>query len=256
MVRQSPLWLAAVAQALVASTARAQTLAPSSGSLLPEGESALLALVLKAHPVVQGVMGLLGLASFVVLTILLFKTGEFALMSARLSRSLRALSGGMAGPRNPSCPLAQSARAAEEEVSRLAVLLTADLRASARERLELSLSRIEAGAVQRLRAGTGVLASIGSVGPFVGLFGTVFGIMNSFMAISASQTTNLAIVAPGIAEALLATALGLTAAIPAVLLYNHLMRRIAGFRHRLADGVAEVLRQFSHVADARMVTGG
>lgn len=255
MVRRAPLSLAVFALALAVTQAAAQVAAPPSGSVLPEGESAVLALVLKAHPVVQGVMALLGLASFVVLTVLLFKLAEFALLSARLSRSMRALASGKAVA-SPHCPLAQSARAVEAEISCLAAPLTADLRASARERLDLALARIEAGAVQRLRAGTGLLASIGAVGPFVGLFGTVFGIMNSFMAISASQTTNLAIVAPGIAEALLATALGLTAAIPAVLLYNHLMRRIAGFRHRLADGMAEVLRQFSHAADARMFTGG
>jgi biopolymer transport protein ExbB len=243
---------------MTATCGAAQDALPS-GRLLPEGETAVLALVIKAHPVVQGVMALLALASFAVLTVLLFKLGEFALMSARLSRSMRALSGGKAAqnlPLNPLCPLAQSTRAAAEEAATLAQPLSADLRASARERLDLTLARIEARALQRLRAGTGLLASIGAVGPFIGLFGTVFGIMNSFMAISASQTTNLAIVAPGIAEALLATALGLTAAIPAVLLYNHLMRRIAAFRHRLADGMAEVLRQFSHAADARMAGQG
>jgi biopolymer transport protein ExbB len=70
----------------------------------------------------------------------------------------------------------------------------------------------------------GVLATIGSTAPFVGLFGTVWGIMNSFINISKSQTTNLAVVAPGIAEALLATAIGLVAAIPAVIIYNHFAR--------------------------------
>jgi biopolymer transport protein ExbB len=90
------------------------------------------------------------------------------------------------------------------------------------------------------------------VGPFVGLFGTVFGIMNSFLAIAATKTTNLAVVAPGIAEALLATGLGLVAAIPAVILYNHLTRRIKAYRHRLADGLAEVQRQFGRALDARM----
>ncbi len=147
-------------------------------------------------------------------------------------------------------------RAAQAELAALPPRLTADLRASARERLDLSLARIEAGAVQRLRSGTGLLASIGAVAPFVGLFGTVFGIMNSFLAIAASQTTNLAVVAPGIAEALLATGIGLAAAIPAVLLYNRLMRRIAAFRHGLADGTALVLRRFSHDLDARMGAPG
>ena len=81
---------------------------------------------------------------------------------------------------------------------------------------------------RRIARGTGVLATIGATAPFVGLFGTVWGIMNSFIGISEAQTTNLAVVAPGIAEALLATALGLVAAIPAVVIYNHLARSIAG----------------------------
>ena len=90
--------------------------------------------------------------------------------------------------------------------------------------------------------GTGVLATIGATAPFVGLFGTVWGIMNSFIGISKSHTTNLAVVAPGIAEALLATAFGLVAAIPAVVIYNVFARSIAGYRALLGDASAEVLR--------------
>jgi biopolymer transport protein ExbB len=90
-----------------------------------------------------------------------------------------------------------------------------------------------------------VLATIGSTAPFVGLFGTVWGIMNSFIGISKSQTTNLAVVAPGIAEALLATAFGLAAAIPAVVIYNVFARSISGYRALLGDASAEVLRLVS-----------
>ena len=93
--------------------------------------------------------------------------------------------------------------------------------------------------------GTGLLATIGSTAPFVGLFGTVWGIMNAFIGISESQTTNLAVVAPGIAEALLATALGLVAAIPAVVIYNMFARAIAGYRQVLADASAGVERLVS-----------
>ena len=75
----------------------------------------------------------------------------------------------------------------------------------------------------------GILATIGATSPFVGLFGTVWGIMNSFIGISKAQTTNLAVVAPGIAEALLATAIGLVAAIPAVIIYNHFARGTKGY---------------------------
>jgi biopolymer transport protein ExbB len=97
--------------------------------------------------------------------------------------------------------------------------------------------------------GTGILATIGATAPFVGLFGTVWGIMNSFIGISKSHTTNLAVVAPGIAEALLATALGLVAAIPAVVMYNMFSRWIAGYRALHADAAAEILRIISRDLD-------
>ena len=82
---------------------------------------------------------------------------------------------------------------------------------------------------------TGILATIGSVGPFVGLFGTVWGLMNAFIGIAKSQNTTLVVVAPGIAEALLATAIGLVAAIPAVVIYNYFTRKITGYKAQLAD---------------------
>src|SRR5436305_576950 len=99
-----------------------------------------------------------------------------------------------------------------------------------------------AAVAQDTEPATGMLATIGATAPFVGLFGTVWGIMNSFIGISKSHTTNLAVVAPGIAEALLATALGLAAAIPAVVIYNVFARSIAGYRAQLGDAAAEVLR--------------
>jgi biopolymer transport protein ExbB len=114
-----------------------------------------------------------------------------------------------------------------------------------KERIASRLERIEAAYGRRLLRGTGVLATIGSTAPFVGLFGTVWGIMNSFIGISKSQTTNLAVVAPGIAEALLATAFGLAAAIPAVVIYNVFARSISGYRALLGDASAEVLRLVS-----------
>jgi biopolymer transport protein ExbB len=118
-----------------------------------------------------------------------------------------------------------------------------------KERVASLFSRIEAGASQRMTRGTSILATIGSTGPFVGLFGTVWGIMNSFIGISKSQTTNLAVVAPGIAEALLATALGLVAAIPAVVIYNMFARSITGYRGLLSDASAELMRMVSRDLD-------
>lgn len=114
-----------------------------------------------------------------------------------------------------------------------------------KERIASRLDRIEAAAGRRMTRGTSILATIGATAPFVGLFGTVWGIMNSFIGIAASQTTNLAVVAPGIAEALLATALGLVAAIPAVVIYNHFARQIATYKALVGDTSAAVLRLVS-----------
>jgi biopolymer transport protein ExbB/TolQ len=105
------------------------------------------------------------------------------------------------------------------------------------------LVRLEAAAGRRINRGTGVLATIGSTAPFVGLFGTVWGIMNSFIGISKAQTTNLAVVAPGIAEALLATAMGLFAAIPAVIAYN----RYSNDVERLVNRYGTFLEEFSTI---------
>ncbi len=118
-----------------------------------------------------------------------------------------------------------------------------------KERVAVALNRIEAAAGRRMIAGTGLLATIGATAPFVGLFGTVWGIMNSFIGISKAQTTNLAIVAPGIAEALLATAIGLVAAIPAVVIYNMFARSIAGYKSNISDCSAEVMRHLSRDLD-------
>ncbi len=118
-----------------------------------------------------------------------------------------------------------------------------------KERVASRLERLEAAAGRQMIRGTGILATIGATAPFVGLFGTVWGIMNSFIGISKSHTTNLAVVAPGIAEALLATALGLVAAIPAVVMYNMFSRWIAGYRALHADASAEILRLISRDID-------
>ncbi|MGY2259943.1 tonB-system energizer ExbB [Pseudomonas sp. SDO55104_S430] len=118
-----------------------------------------------------------------------------------------------------------------------------------KERVSFRLERLVAAAGRSMSSGTGVLATIGSTAPFVGLFGTVWGIMNSFIGIAKTQTTNLAVVAPGIAEALLATALGLVAAIPAVVIYNVFARSITGYKAQVADASAEVLLLVSRDLD-------
>ncbi|WP_019580462.1 tonB-system energizer ExbB [Pseudomonas mandelii] len=125
-----------------------------------------------------------------------------------------------------------------------------------KERVSFRLERLVAACGRNMSSGTGVLATIGSTAPFVGLFGTVWGIMNSFIGIAKTQTTNLAVVAPGIAEALLATALGLVAAIPAVVIYNVFARSIAGYKAQVSDASAEVLllvsRDLDHLPPERV----
>ncbi|MCS3467958.1 biopolymer transport protein ExbB [Pseudomonas sp. JUb42] len=118
-----------------------------------------------------------------------------------------------------------------------------------KERVSFRLERLVAACGRNMSVGTGVLATIGSTAPFVGLFGTVWGIMNSFIGIAKTQTTNLAVVAPGIAEALLATALGLVAAIPAVVIYNVFARSIAGYKAQVSDASAQVLLLVSRDLD-------
>jgi biopolymer transport protein TolQ len=109
-----------------------------------------------------------------------------------------------------------------------------------RDRLSTAMNSAVAAAVDKLADRLNILATIGSVAPFVGLFGTVWGIMRSFTAIAGEQNTSLAVVAPGIAEALFATAIGLFAAIPAVIAYNRLshgVNRVEGKLSRFADGL-------------------
>jgi biopolymer transport protein ExbB len=137
-------------------------------------------------------------------------------------------------------------RAADDELRLSADAMSPE---GLKERIASRLERLEAAAGRQMIRGTGILATIGATAPFVGLFGTVWGIMNSFIGISKSHTTNLAVVAPGIAEALLATALGLVAAIPAVVMYNMFSRWIAGYRALHADAAAEILRIISRDLD-------
>jgi biopolymer transport protein ExbB len=196
-----------------------------------------------ADIVVKAVM--LGLAFASVLTWTIWFAKALELLSAR--RRLRAATATLARARHWADAVSAMqgrtdsvgalVRAAEEELQ-----LSADALAGVRERVASRLERIEAAAGRAMIRGTGILATVGATAPFVGLFGTVWGIMNSFIGISKQHTTNLAVVAPGIAEALLATALGLVAAIPAVVMYNMFSRWIAGYRAQHADASAEIMR--------------
>lgn len=201
--------------------------------------------------VVKAVMIGLAFASVVTWTVWLAKSLELMVAKGRLRRALKgylasasldaARAVGAAGPAG-----------AMLKVTDLELQRSGDLPAEGiKERVSISLGRIEVATGRAITRGTGLLATIGATAPFVGLFGTVWGIMNSFIGISKAQTTNLAVVAPGIAEALLATAIGLVAAIPAVVIYNHFSRQVSGYRVLMGDAAAEVLRLLSRDLDKR-----
>ena len=149
-------------------------------------------------------------------------------------------------------PLADMAAAAVQEVelSRQAGLnISGEHRETTLHRAENAVNAVQATLGKRLSSGMQFLASVGSGGPFIGLFGTVYGIMNSFIGIANTNTTNLAVVAPGIAEALLATGIGLFAAIPAVIFYNYFQSRISGVGGRSESFVAELMNSLSRQLD-------
>jgi biopolymer transport protein ExbB len=203
-----------------------------------------------ADIVVKAVMIGLAIASFVTWTVWLAKTLELIAARRRLRADLRLFADGRADPLQ-RLPRRRSVtgRFIDAAAAELRLSEGALQKDGLKERVALAFERIEKAASRRIMRGTGVLATIGATAPFVGLFGTVWGIMNSFIGNSKSQTTNLAVVAPGIAEALLATALGLAAAIPAVVIYNVFSRQIAGYRDLVGDASAEVLRSVSRDLD-------
>jgi biopolymer transport protein ExbB len=195
---------------------------------------------LNADVVVKGILIGLAVASVVTWTVALAKGLELSVARRRVRRAIAALRStstlDAAGSALASGIVSDYVAAAKRERD-----LSHDIPAEgAKERIATALQRQEANESRRMLRGTGVLATIGSTAPFVGLFGTVWGIMNSFVSIARLQTTNLSVVAPGIAEALLATAIGLVAAIPAVVVYNVFARAIAGYRALLSDASAEV----------------
>ncbi|MFK4508192.1 tonB-system energizer ExbB [Bradyrhizobium daqingense] len=187
---------------------------------------------MSADVIVKAVMIGLAFASLMTWTVFIAKSIELSVASTKLRSALKKTAEAR------SLAEAQMALGAKEGIlpsflaaalreARMSAGLSSD--AGIKERAASSFQEIVRAEQRRIRIGMGVLATIGSTSPFVGLFGTVWGIMNSFIGISKSQTTNLAVVAPGIAEALLATAIGLVAAIPAVIIYNHFARVTKGY---------------------------
>jgi len=254
-----------------ASTSAPAAAAPAAGEADPatvndavgggHGDITPISMFMEATVVVKVVMAGLLLASILSWTLLLIKLFEFGALNRKTDNFLENFRGArtIADMRAVSTqeefdgnPLADMAAAATEEIelSRQSGLsVTGDHLDSAMARAQSAVAAVQSGLALRLSGGQQFLASVGSIGPFVGLFGTVYGIMNSFIGIAQSNTTNLAVVAPGIAEALLATGIGLFAAIPAVVFYNYFNTRIAAYGTRADGFAAELLNGISRQLD-------
>ncbi|WP_409564556.1 tonB-system energizer ExbB [Methylobacterium sp. J-088] len=210
---------------------------------------------LNADILVKIVMAGLALASVITWTILVAKTIELGLARRALTRGLDRIAG--AGS------LAEAGEMLGDRtvLDRLVAAVADEIRISRgppdgiRERAVSRCSDIVKAEGRTARRGMGALATIGAISPFVGLFGTVWGIMNSFIGISKAQTTNLAVVAPGIAEALLATAIGLAAAIPAVIIYNHFARATRSYGDLVQRASGTTMRMLSRDLDHGIAAG-
>ncbi|ANW02698.1 tonB-system energizer ExbB [Bradyrhizobium icense] len=245
--------------------------APSDAAAMPaERESKLLkaptaelkelspwTMFMSADVVVKAVMIGLAFASLVTWTIFIAKMIELSVVRRKVRRALakiadaRSLAEAQFALGAKGSVLASFLAAAMRE-ARLSAGISSD--AGIKERAASSFSEIVRAEARRIRLGMGLLATIGATSPFVGLFGTVWGIMNSFIGISKSQTTNLAVVAPGIAEALLATAFGLVAAIPAVIIYNHFSRVTKGYMELVSRASGAAGRLLSRDLDRTHVS--
>jgi len=195
----------------------------------------------EASIVVQAVMVLLLLWSVVTWSILISKLSYFSGLNGKTNRVLQIFrsAGSLAdAAKNAKSyrdnPFAKMLVAAADEVG-------TGKKGGLSGRVQARLGIVQAEAGENLSSGMGIFATVGSISAFVGLFGTVWGIMNSFIGIAESQTTNLAVVAPGIAEALFATAIGLWAAVPAVIFYNMFARRIGAYSTRMENFASEIL---------------
>jgi len=240
-----------------AGAAPADASRPLKSTVVALRELSPWSMFLSADILVKAVMIGLAFASLVTWTIFIAKMIELSLVQ----RSLRAALGKIGDARS----LAEAQFALGSKDSVLSALLAAAMRearmsagissdSGIKERAASSFAEIVRAEARRIRLGMGLLATIGATSPFVGLFGTVWGIMNSFIGISKSQTTNLAVVAPGIAEALLATALGLVAAIPAVIIYNHFARVTKGYLELVGRSSGAAARLLSRDLDRSHVS--
>lgn len=218
----------------------------SGQQLLPQMDLSVWGMYQHADVVVKTVMIGLLIASIITWAIFFGKSAELSSAKRRLRREMAGLKA--VKSLDEAFAVAGTFKGASV-AGRLLAMTQNELELSAdssdnngiKERAAFRLERSVAATSRAMGKGNGFLATIGAISPFIGLFGTVWGIMNSFIGIAHTQTTNLAVVAPGIAEALLATAVGLFAAIPAVVIYNVFARTIAGYKAMVGDCAAQVL---------------
>ncbi|QLQ13000.1 MAG: tonB-system energizer ExbB [Brevundimonas sp.] len=251
----------AAPEAAAAADDEVQTVAEGATGGHGEGGITPISMFMGATMVVKVVMAGLLLASIFTWTLLIIKMIEFGSLNRktdsfleefRQARSIPDMRRVAMDDAWEGNPLADMAAAATDEVelsSQAGLRVSGEHRDSVLMRAQNAISAVQAGLAKRLSGGQQFLASVGSTGPFVGLFGTVYGIMNSFIGIAESNTTNLAVVAPGIAEALLATGIGLFAAIPAVIFYNYFNTRISAYGTRSDGFAAELINSISRHLD-------
>lgn len=266
---QDPAPAAPAADAAAAPAAEAAPAAPAAPAEEPAepakiehaGKLTPIQMFLDAEPVVKVVMIGLILASIFSWTLLVTKLFEFGTLNKKSDQFLEAFRGARtiadigriaSSEEFEGNPMADMAAAASQEVElskQAGLSVSGDHRDSTILRAVTAVNAVQAALAKRLGSGMTFLASVGSGGPFIGLFGTVYGIMNSFIGIANTNTTNLAVVAPGIAEALLATGIGLFAAIPAVIFYNYFQTRISAYGTRSEGFVAELTNAISRQLD-------
>jgi biopolymer transport protein ExbB len=215
-----------------APTTAAAPMAHAAGSLSP------VDMFMAADIVVKGVMAGLLAASVLIWAIWLGKLLQIGASARGLKRGLHLLE----GHDSITDPALITKRRLPAVARNMLALVRGECGRSQglapegiRDRAASELEALTLATQRRLQRGVAVIGTVAATAPFIGLFGTVWGIMNSFIGIAETEQTNLAVVAPGIAEALLATGIGLVAAIPAVILYNHLARLLASHRSSLAE---------------------
>ncbi len=233
----------------------------SSSSAAKPNEMTFTSMFMNATWVVKIVMSMLALCSVFSWIMLIMKMMDFGSLNRVTTNFLEAYRGARSiadinriavSDEFAGNPLADMAAVGTEEIQlskQAGLQVSGEHRDSTLTRAQAAIGAIQAGLAKRLSTGLWFLASVGSTGPFVGLFGTVYGIMNSFINIANTHTTNLAVVAPGIAEALMATGLGLIAAIPAVVMYNIFNTSITNYGTRSEQFVSELMNSLSRQLD-------